>query len=80
MAIKTITVPTITVLGMECDSFELLRQKANQLDALTHFCDQSLDSIDGSYRDYVLSAVNDIAFEVRQLAELINDSQPRSAA
>ncbi|MYN11773.1 hypothetical protein GSY71_01220 [Pusillimonas sp. TS35] len=80
MTIRTITVPTVTILEEQHDAFELLRQKANQLDALTTLCASGIDSLDGSYHEYALAGIADMAFQVRQLAEAINNSQPKEAA
>lgn len=74
--ITTLPNPMVEILGERSGAFERLRKRVNQLDGLLTFVHQFHEDFDGSHLDYTLELAADTAFEIRELAELINDSAP----
>lgn len=74
--ITTLPNPMVEILGERSGAFERLRKRVNQLDGLLTFVHQFHEDFDGSHLDYTLELAADTAFEIRELAELINDSTP----
>lgn len=71
-----LTNPAVTILGERSGAFERMRKRINQLDGLLTFIHSFHEDFDGSHLDYTLELAADTAFEIRELAELINDSTP----
>lgn len=74
--ITTLPNPMVEILGERSGAFERLRKRVNQLDSLLTFVHSFHEGFDGSHLDYTLELAADTALEIRELAELINDSTP----
>lgn len=68
--------PTVEILGERSSAFERMRKRINQLDGLLTFLHAGHENFDGSHFDYTLELAADTMYEIRELAELINDSTP----
>lgn len=71
-----LTNPVVNILGERSGAFERLRKRVNQLDGLLTFLHAGHENFDGPHFEYTLELAADTAFEIRELAELINDSTP----
>lgn len=68
--------PPVEVMGEKMRAFNRMHKRINQLDGLLTFLHEAHENIGGSHLDYTLELAADTAFEIRELAALIDDSTP----